>query len=207
MHAMAMSTIGMKVRARSSVEFSRLITRIGEARWILQGHVRLEQADVRQAVRGRMYIDCSGDGDLAHWAGVAMEKGDDHGHLTALDLVTGETRWQRNHDCETFGNPIADGDSVFMVSPQRILRFALADGSDGPAIAMGREPWSGPPARVGKRLLVPAQDGTIHVIDLATAAPIYSLEGHKRGVHILPMGAQVAVALPDRRFLFFAQLR
>ncbi len=150
----------------------------------------------------------AGYGDpAATVSGGTMLVGDDHGHLTALDLVTGETRWQRNCDSETFGNPIVDGDSIFFVSPQRILRFALADGREGPAIAMGTEPWSGPPARVGKRLLVPAQDGTIHVIDLATATAIYSLEGHKRRVHILSMGTQAAVALPDRRFLFFAQLR
>ena len=41
----------------------------------------LETKSGRQAVRARMFIDCSGDGDLAHWAGAPMEKGDDDGHL------------------------------------------------------------------------------------------------------------------------------
>ena len=34
----------------------------------------------RQAVRARIFIDCSGDGDLAAWAGAPFEIGDDHGH-------------------------------------------------------------------------------------------------------------------------------
>src|SRR5215212_687334 len=35
----------------------------------------------RQAVRARIFIDCSGDGDLAAWAGAAFEVGDDQGHM------------------------------------------------------------------------------------------------------------------------------
>lgn len=34
----------------------------------------------RQAVRSEIFIDCSGDGDLAVWAGAPFEIGDDHGH-------------------------------------------------------------------------------------------------------------------------------
>ena len=35
----------------------------------------------RQAVRARIFIDCSGDGDLAAWAGAPFEIGDDHGGM------------------------------------------------------------------------------------------------------------------------------
>ncbi len=35
----------------------------------------------RQAVRAEIFIDCSGDGDLAAWAGAPFEIGDEHGHL------------------------------------------------------------------------------------------------------------------------------
>src|SRR3954452_10577291 len=35
----------------------------------------------RQAVRAGVFIDCSGDGDLAAWAGAPFEVGDDHGHM------------------------------------------------------------------------------------------------------------------------------
>jgi hypothetical protein len=41
----------------------------------------LETKSGRVAVRGRAFIDCSGDGDLAAWAGAAYEKGDGHGNM------------------------------------------------------------------------------------------------------------------------------
>jgi hypothetical protein len=34
----------------------------------------------RKAVRSEIFIDCSGDGDLAVWAGAPFEFGDEHGH-------------------------------------------------------------------------------------------------------------------------------
>ena len=37
----------------------------------------LETKSGRQAVRGQVFIDCSGDGDLATWAGAPFEKGRD----------------------------------------------------------------------------------------------------------------------------------
>ena len=39
----------------------------------------VETKSGRQAVRARMFIDCSGDGDLASFAGVSCEKGDGQG--------------------------------------------------------------------------------------------------------------------------------
>jgi FAD dependent oxidoreductase len=47
----------------------------------------LETKSGRVAVRARTFIDCSGDGDLAHFAGVAMEKGDDTGALLYPTLM------------------------------------------------------------------------------------------------------------------------
>jgi glycine/D-amino acid oxidase-like deaminating enzyme len=41
----------------------------------------LETKSGRCAVLGRAFIDCSGDGDLAAWAGVPYEKGDGDGHM------------------------------------------------------------------------------------------------------------------------------
>ena len=51
------------------------------------GAVLLETKSGRCAVRGRLFIDCSGDGDVASWAGVAMEKGDHDGHLLYPTLM------------------------------------------------------------------------------------------------------------------------
>jgi FAD dependent oxidoreductase len=47
----------------------------------------LETKSGRVAVRGRCFIDCSGDADLAHWAGVPTEKGDEQGHLLYPTLM------------------------------------------------------------------------------------------------------------------------
>jgi hypothetical protein len=46
----------------------------------LQG-LLLETRSGRFAVRGRAFIDCSGDGDIAAWVGAAFEKGDGHGNM------------------------------------------------------------------------------------------------------------------------------
>lgn len=47
----------------------------------------LETRSGRQAVRALAFIDCSGDGDLAHWAGAPMEKGDGSGALLYPTLM------------------------------------------------------------------------------------------------------------------------
>jgi hypothetical protein len=41
----------------------------------------VETKSGRAAVIGRMFIDCSGDGDLAAWAGAPFEHGDGHGSM------------------------------------------------------------------------------------------------------------------------------
>jgi hypothetical protein len=41
----------------------------------------IETRSGRRAVIGRAFVDCSGDGDLAAWAGARYEKGDGQGHM------------------------------------------------------------------------------------------------------------------------------
>jgi hypothetical protein len=41
----------------------------------------VETKSGRRAILGRAFIDCSGDGDLAAWAGVPYDKGDGHGNM------------------------------------------------------------------------------------------------------------------------------
>src|SRR3984957_4054998 len=45
------------------------------------GALMVETKAGRQAVAADIFIDCSGDGDLAAWAGAPFEVGDDEGHL------------------------------------------------------------------------------------------------------------------------------
>lgn len=47
----------------------------------------VETRSGRQAIRGRAFIDCSGDGDLALWAGAPLEKGDERGSLLYPTLM------------------------------------------------------------------------------------------------------------------------
>jgi hypothetical protein len=47
----------------------------------------LETKSGRRAVRARAFIDCSGDADLAHWAGLPYEKGDAAGHMMYPTLM------------------------------------------------------------------------------------------------------------------------
>lgn len=47
----------------------------------------VETRSGRQAIRARAFIDCSGDGDLALWAGAPLEKGDHRGSLLYPTLM------------------------------------------------------------------------------------------------------------------------
>ncbi|ARP88017.1 FAD-dependent oxidoreductase [Bordetella genomosp. 9] len=49
--------------------------------------VILETKSGRQAVRARIFVDCTGDADLAHWAGLPYEKGDAQGHMLYPTLM------------------------------------------------------------------------------------------------------------------------
>jgi hypothetical protein len=40
------------------------------------------------AVKARVFLDCTGDGDLAAWAGAPFEKGDEHGRMMAGTLCS-----------------------------------------------------------------------------------------------------------------------
>ena len=44
-------------------------------------HLLVETKSGRRAIRGSMFIDCSGDGDLAAWAGAPYEVGDGAGNM------------------------------------------------------------------------------------------------------------------------------
>lgn len=57
----------------------------------------LETKSGRLAVKGGVFIDCSGDADLAHWAGVPTEKGDETGAMLYPTLMfrVGEIDAQR----------------------------------------------------------------------------------------------------------------
>jgi glycine/D-amino acid oxidase-like deaminating enzyme len=69
---MLFHALGVEARRSESGEIDALI---------------VETKSGRGAIRGHAFIDCSGDADLAHRAGVALEKGDDTGRLLYPTLM------------------------------------------------------------------------------------------------------------------------
>jgi hypothetical protein len=68
------------------------------------GHLIVETKSGRRAIRGRMFIDCSGDGDLAAWMGASYELGDGKGNMLypstmyrigGVDPVKAGNAWER----------------------------------------------------------------------------------------------------------------
>ena len=51
------------------------------------------------AVKARVFLDCTGDGDLAAWAGAPFEKGDEHGNMMAGTLCSlwADINWSAVH--------------------------------------------------------------------------------------------------------------
>lgn len=50
-------------------------------------HILLENKSGRSAACGRWFVDATGDGDLAHFAGVACEKGNEQGRMQPATLM------------------------------------------------------------------------------------------------------------------------
>ena len=68
----------------------------------------LETKSGRVAVRGRCFVDCSGDGDIAQWAGVAAEKGDEQGRILTRRLCSGSAISMPTERASLANNPGAD---------------------------------------------------------------------------------------------------
>lgn len=105
----------------------------------------------RQAVRAEIFIDCSGDGDLAAWAGAPFEVGDAHGHplypsmmlrLNGIDPAKAGEAWRTIP--QLMENAVAAGTHAFprksaIVRPQRSaiewrVNFTQVAREDGHAI-------------------------------------------------------------------------
>ncbi|MDD1520777.1 MULTISPECIES: FAD-dependent oxidoreductase [Bradyrhizobium] len=69
------------IESKVSVLFHAVAVSVAMASETLVGAVILETKSGRLAVRGRLFVDGSGDGDLAVWAGAAFEKGDGSGNM------------------------------------------------------------------------------------------------------------------------------
>ncbi|OGV56913.1 MAG: hypothetical protein A2X49_02075 [Lentisphaerae bacterium GWF2_52_8] len=88
------------------------------------------------AVKAKAFVDCSGDGDLAAWAGAAFEKGDEKGRMMAAtlcsiwsdidwDTVKEDGRWPQ----EVLPQAIKDG--IFSIPDLHLPGFARIGVHDG----------------------------------------------------------------------------
>jgi hypothetical protein len=87
MSALKCAADGALVAAGVQVLFHALATTVVKTPDGRLDSVVLETKSGRLAVRARCFIDCSGDADIAHWADVPTETGDDEGHLLYPSLL------------------------------------------------------------------------------------------------------------------------
>ena len=82
----------------------------------------VETKSGRQAVRGRMFIDCSGDGDLAAWAGAPYVLGDGHGNMlypTLMFRVNGVDPVAAGEAWRTIPERMAEAEKRGMTFPRK----------------------------------------------------------------------------------------
>jgi hypothetical protein len=112
--------------------------------------VVVESKSGRQAIVGRAYVDCSGDGDLAAAAGAPWEKGDAHGRLQPPTLMV----TVRGVDVEAARMAALDGSAehhVFPLSEEQVAsneRLILVGMEELTELARARGEWDVPRRRV-----------------------------------------------------------
>lgn len=126
------------------------------------------------------------------------------GRWLALDVATGRIAWQREIP-GAFPQPGIGNGKAWAASPSGLVGLPFAGGETTQWPAPGA--WTGPATAIGNRLLVPNRDGTVHLLDADTGQALGRVDGGKRPPRIHALGPRgAAVALPDRRMLFFANL-
>lgn len=131
---------------------------------------------------------------------------DDRGHVTGLDIATGEVRLTKELDRELFGAPLTDGRDLMVSAREQILRVDCATGRD---TVLAQIPAFRPGASamvVGSRLVVPLQEGPLQVIELPTGSPLYRIHCDKKG-RALAAGSRLYVVDPERRLHVYDRMR
>ncbi|MCB9878479.1 MAG: PQQ-binding-like beta-propeller repeat protein [Planctomycetes bacterium] len=116
----------------------------------------------------------------AQLSGDLLVLADDQGHLAALRSDTGDVVWQQSLGTSTLGIPVVAGGAIWCVTTERLLRRAIADGAELPAVARGDSDWAGEPTAFGERVVVPLRNEQMQVLDAATGAPTCRLRGGAR---------------------------
>lgn len=89
------------------------------------GHVKAAICAAKSglfAVKAKVFVDATGDGDLATWAGAAYEKGDSGGHMMPGTLCSlwANVNWARVSGRQDRALPAAFADGVFTVQDRHL---------------------------------------------------------------------------------------
>ncbi|MCC7396235.1 MAG: PQQ-binding-like beta-propeller repeat protein [Planctomycetes bacterium] len=151
-----------------------------------------------------------GTGTFGHASGVIAGNllllGNDHGGLLALDLDSGEPRWQRDLELEILGAPIVTGQGLVVATPGALIELHPDDGHELRRLPRPEQDWAGAPAQLGNRIVLALRDGTLQVVDASTLAPSYRLRAPRRSRCLAFDGALLVVA-PDHAVSWFRSLR
>ena len=87
MSAFKLAADGLLLSQGAAVLFHALVVDVAKADDGRIDAVVVETKSGRRAIRARVFVDCTGDGDVGHRARVPMEQGDDDGHLLYPTLM------------------------------------------------------------------------------------------------------------------------
>lgn len=131
---------------------------------------------------------------------------DERGHASAIDLRSGDVRWQRAFERELFGAPTTDGHQILLMAREQVLCIDPATGLDRATVALpGVHPVSAAQV-VGNRLVVPIRGGQLQVLDLKDCSPLYRIRCEHRG-RALVRGTSLYVIDPDHQIQVFNPMR
>lgn len=132
--------------------------------------------------------------------------GDDQGLLFAIDIHTGEFKWQRDLKKALLGNMALANGTVVVVAPDQIHRIHAHTGKDLAGFASGEQRWAGQATIIGNRTVVPLQTGALQVLDTATGKHLYLLQGNTKS-RVLATDGQVFISSSDHKIRCYGRLR
>ncbi len=144
------------------------------------------------------------------WGAIAGNRllvADDRGRVRCLDVATGDVLWSKDLEVEVLGPPLVIDRTALLVTPERMQRLDLATGEQRAAIPRLETTWAGAMLRVGGRLVVPVNDGSLQVLDEVSGTPLYRLDASKRGGRCGVHDDRLYVMRADRSVDCFPQLR
>lgn len=132
--------------------------------------------------------------------------GDDQGLLFAMDIHTGELKWQRDLEKALLGNIALANGTVMVVAPDQIHRIRASSGKDLEGFPAHEQNWGGRATIIGNRMIVPMQKDALQVLNTATGKHLYLLPGNTKS-RVLVTDGQVFISSSDHKVRHYGRLR